>query len=260
MVPAFRPWDALLPLHRVWWAAFGVPLLALLQAIVGFLGMWPVTLAIGPFGLAVIAMTVLVRFVLLPLTGYQVRASLRSRREAEALHQRLAPKVTALRRRYRRRPDELRRALSELLNEEGSSPLAGVTGAVRAGLLPALIQAPLLIAFYWAVLGFAQAGGDLHFLWVANLAIPDPLLLPLAAGITTYLVLRLTTAAQAPPLIEDEQSVATRRTLAVLYPLCLVVTAHFAPAALVLYWVAGNLVSAVQQWAINRFILRLRPV
>jgi YidC/Oxa1 family membrane protein insertase len=252
-----RPWDVLLPLHRSWWAVFGGPLLAVLQTLVGFLAAWPVTLAIGPFGLAVVVMTLLVRFVLLPLAAYQLRASLRSRREAEALNRRLAPRAAALRRRYRRRPAELRRALSELLREEGAHPLTALGAALRSGLLPALVQMPLLVAFYWAVLSFAHAGGDLHFLWVANLAIPDPLLLPTLAGLTTYLVWRLATAAQPPSIADDEQSNATRRTLALLYPLGLAISAHFAPAALVLYWVTGNLVSAAQQWAINRFVLRL---
>jgi len=257
LVSAPRPWDAFLPLHRAWWAVFGVPILALLQALVGFLATWPVTLAIGPFGLAVIAMTLLVRCVLLPLSVYQVRASLRSRREAQALHQRLAPRVAALRRRYRRRPAELQRALTELLREEGASPLGGIAGGLRASLLPAVVQTPLLIAFYWAVLGLAHAGGNLHFLWVANLAVPDPLLLPVVAGLTTYLVSRLTTAAQPPSPLTDEQSGAASRTVTLLYPLGLAISAHFAPAALVLYWVTGNLLSAAQQWAINRFVLRL---
>jgi YidC/Oxa1 family membrane protein insertase len=257
LASGFRPWDAFLPLKSAWWGLFGVPLLAVLHALVAYLAAWPVSLAIGPFGLAVVLMTLLVRFALLPLTAYQVRASLRSRRASEALHRRLAPKVAVLRRRYRRRPDELQRALAELLRAEGANPLSGVAGGLRAGLLPALAQAPLLFAFYWAVLGFAQAGGDLHFLWVASLAAPDALLLPLLAGLTTYAVSRLAMAGQPPSLLEDERTAATRRALALLYPLGLVVSAHFAPAALVLYWVTNNVFGAAQQWVVNRYVLRL---
>ena len=65
------------------------------------------------------------------------------------------------------------------------------------------------------------------------------------------------TAAQPPSPLTDEQSGAASRTVTLLYPLGLAISAHFAPAALVLYWVTGNLLSAAQQWAINRFVLRL---
>src|SRR5438309_1347681 len=57
------PWDVFLPIHGAWWAVFGVPLMALLHWLVGFLAMFPITMAIGPFGLAVMAMTLLVRLV-----------------------------------------------------------------------------------------------------------------------------------------------------------------------------------------------------
>jgi len=250
--------NPLLPLRSTWWAVLGVPLLAVLHGLAGFMAAWPVTLAIGPFGLAVIVMTLVVRIVLLPLTAYQVRGSLLARQQAEGLRRRLAPRVAALRRRYRRRPAELQTALLKLMREEGASPLSGLASALRSGLLPLLVQTPLLIAFYQAVLSLARAGGDLHFLWVPSLATPDAILLPVLTGLTTYVVSRLALAAQPPSLLDDEQAAGARSTLSVLYPLGLAVSAHFAPAALVLYWVTGNLISAAQQWAINRFVLRLR--
>jgi YidC/Oxa1 family membrane protein insertase len=254
--PALAAWDVLLPLQRAWWALFGVPLLAVLHWMAGGLALFPVTLAIGPFGLAVIALTVLVRLVLLPMTAYQVRASLAGRRDAIVLRRRLAPAVAALRRRHRRRPEEFQRAIQALLREHGVDPLGGQGRTLRAGLLTAAVQAPLLIALYWVILAFAHGGGDLHFLWLANLAVPDPLLLPVVAGLTTYLVSRLATAAQAPPVVDNEQAATVGRLSAVVYPLVLAVSAHFAPAALVLYWVTGNLFAAGQQWLVNRAFVR----
>lgn len=254
--PALAAWDVFLPLDRAWWALFGVPLLAVVHWLVGWLALSPITLAIGPFGLAVIAMTVMVRFVLLPLTAYQLSASLRARHEAIALRRRLAPAITSLRRRHRRRPAEFHQALQALLKEQGVGPLGGQGGALSAGVLTAAVQAPLLIAFYSVILTFARSGPDLHFLWLANLAVPDPLLLPVLAGLSTYLLSRLAAAVQAPPLVDDERAAATRRISAALYPLTVVVSAHFAPAALVLYWLTANLVAAGQQWVVNRLFLR----
>src|SRR2546426_10549148 len=82
-------WDAFRPLHSAWWALFGVPMLAILHGLVQLLAAWPITLALGPFGLAVIVMTVLVRIVMLPLAGWQVRSSLLGRRRAADIQARL---------------------------------------------------------------------------------------------------------------------------------------------------------------------------
>jgi YidC/Oxa1 family membrane protein insertase len=254
--PVLAAWDILLPVKQTWWALFGIPLLAVMHWLVGALAAYPVTLAIGPFGLAVIAMTLMVRLVILPLTAYQIRASLRARRDALALRERLGPAIAALRRRHHRRPDEFKRALAALLQEHGAGPLGGQGGALRAGLLTAAVQAPLLIAFYSVITTFAHSGHGLHFLWLANLAVPDPLLLPVLAGLSTLLVSRLAATAQVPPLAEDEQTASARRFSTLLYPLGLAVAAHFAPAALVLYWLTGSLAAAGQQWVVNRVFLR----
>jgi len=255
LAPALGALDVFLPVQAAWWALFGVPLLAVLHWSVGFLASFSITLAIGPFGLGIIATTVLVRVVLLPLTAYQVRASLRARREAAVLQRRLGPAVARLRRRYRGRPLEFQQALLDLKRREGIDPLAGAGGALKAGLLPWLVQLPLLVALYQVILTFAHAGHDLHFLWIANLALPDPVLLPVLAGLATFLLTRLTNAARPPALGEDEQAAAANRTLALISPLGLVVAAHFAPAALALYWLTGSLVGAAQQWAVNRLVL-----
>ena len=253
--PLLGAFDAFLPIHAAWWALFGVPLLAILHGAVGFLAMFPVTLAVGPFGLAIVATTLLVRIVLLPLAAYQVRATLRARREAAAVQERLGPAIAKLRRRYRGRPLELQQAVLDLKRREGIDPLAGLGAGLRASLLPWLVQLPLLIALYQVILTFAHSGPDLHFLWIANLALPDPVLLPVLAGLATFLLTRLTYAARPPALEEDEQSAAAGRTFALLSPIGLVVAGHFAPAALALYWLTGSLTGAAQQWAINRFVL-----
>jgi YidC/Oxa1 family membrane protein insertase len=258
LAPALNVLDVFLPVHAVWWALFGLPLVAIMHWVVGFLALFPVTLAIGPFGLAVIATTILVRLVLLPLSAYQVRVSLRARREAAAAQARLAPAIARLKKRHRGRPLEYQKALLELQRREGVDPLAGAGAALRGSLLPTLVQAPVLIALYSVILTFAHSGHDLHFLWVASLAVPDPIVLPVLAGLATLLLTRLTNAAQ-PPTPEDDEQAAARRVTALLTPIGLAVAAHFAVAALVLYWATGSLVGAAQQWVINRYVLSRSP-
>ncbi|OAN32082.1 hypothetical protein A4X17_16820 [Plantibacter sp. H53] len=82
--------------------------------------------------LAVVVLTVLVRLLLLPVGVSQVRA--------ERTRRRLAPELAALRKRYAGRPEELNRALVELYQRHGTSPVAGC--------LPLLAQAPVVSAVY----------------------------------------------------------------------------------------------------------------
>jgi YidC/Oxa1 family membrane protein insertase len=253
-------WDVFRPLHSAWWALFGVPLLAILHGLVQLLAAWPITLSLGPFGLAVIVMTVLVRVVMLPLAGWQVRSSLLARRRAADIQVRLGPEIARLRRRHRRDPRAFQRELTDLLTKHGISPLATLAPGLGSGLVTGLVQMPVLIAFYQVILALAHGGGlDLHFLWIGSLAVPDPLLLPLLAGVATFAVSRLAAAVPAPAPLQDEraaeQARATQRTTALVYPVVIALAGHFAPAALVLYWITGNAFAAGQQLVVNRILL-----
>jgi YidC/Oxa1 family membrane protein insertase len=91
---------------------------------------------------AIVLLTLLVRTALLPMS----LASARGQR-ARA---RLAPRVTALRERYARDPERLRRAVAELHAREKVSPLAGC--------LPGLLQLPVFLLLYRLFSTPGQAG------------------------------------------------------------------------------------------------------
>ncbi|MDF3297702.1 membrane protein insertase YidC [Streptomyces tropicalis] len=92
---------------------------------------------------AIVLFTALVRLLVHPLS----RAAARGQRAREALR----PRVAELRRRHRRDPERLRRALLELHAEENVSPLSGV--------LPSLLQLPAFFVLYRLFSG-AAGGGD----------------------------------------------------------------------------------------------------
>lgn len=81
---------------------------------------------------AIIALTVAIRLVLLPLGYAQVRGE-----QARAA---LLPQVQKLRHKYRGNPERLHQELTALYRREGTSPLAGC--------LPALAQAPVFMMLY----------------------------------------------------------------------------------------------------------------
>lgn len=78
--------------------------------------------------LAVVAVTVLVRAMLIPVGVSQAKA--------EQTRARLAPKLRELQRRHGRHPERLRRETFELYRRENASPFAGC--------LPMLVQAPIV--------------------------------------------------------------------------------------------------------------------
>ncbi|MBD0669815.1 YidC/Oxa1 family membrane protein insertase [Streptomyces sp. CBMA156] len=85
-----------------------------------------------PTALAIVLFTVAVRLALHPLA----RAAARG----EKARARLAPKVAALQKKYRDRPERLREALAEMYRKEQASPFAGC--------LPMLVQVPFFSVMY----------------------------------------------------------------------------------------------------------------
>jgi YidC/Oxa1 family membrane protein insertase len=93
-------------------------------------------------GLAIILFTIAIRLVLLPLSLAQVRS--------QKAQMALQPELKALQRKYKGDREGLARAQMALYRERGVNPAAGC--------LPLLVQMPILIAMYWAMLNLSTIG------------------------------------------------------------------------------------------------------
>ncbi|GAA4670377.1 YidC/Oxa1 family membrane protein insertase [Frondihabitans cladoniiphilus] len=102
---------------------------------------------------AIVALTLAVRLVLLPVAVSQVRA--------EVARRRLAPQVAAIRKRYAKDAPTATRKLQELYTAEHVSPLAGI--------LPTLLQVPVLSGVY-ALFAHATIAGHANLLLTQTLA------------------------------------------------------------------------------------------
>jgi YidC/Oxa1 family membrane protein insertase len=105
---------------------------------------------------AIVAFTVAVRLVLLPLSYYALRG--------ERARARLQPRVQELQRRYARQPERLQRELPALYRAEGTSMLAGC--------LPLLLQIPAFSLMYRLFVSHSVAGGPNTLLAHSLLAAP----------------------------------------------------------------------------------------
>jgi YidC/Oxa1 family membrane protein insertase len=189
------------------------------------------------FGWAIILVTAIINFLLLPLKF----TSLRSARRMQALQ----PKIQAINAKYKdvgmRDPkkQEQNQEVMALYKENGVNPVGGC--------LPMLVQLPFFYAFY-RVLNIAIELRGAPWLWVTDLSRPESLpihLLPIILVATQFLMQRMTPAAGVDP---------NQQKMMMFMPLIFGFMFYYASAGLVLYWLTGNVVGILQQLVINRFM------
>ncbi|MDC7952460.1 membrane protein insertase YidC [Liquorilactobacillus mali] len=183
------------------------------------------------YGLGIILFTIIIRVILLPLMFYQMK-SMRKTTE-------LQPQLKALQSKYSTKDMEtqnkLRAEQQKLYAEAGVNPVAGC--------LPMVIQMPILIALYQAILR-SEVLKSGTFLWM-KLGDKDPyFVLPILAAIFTFLTSKLSMMSQP-----EQNGMTTAMTYGM--PIFILITAISLPSALSLYWVIGNAFSAGQTLLIS---------
>ena len=107
------------------------------------------------------------------------------------------------------------------------------------GCLPILIQIPVFLAFYWALLESVEMRHAPFMLWLQDLSAPDPYyVLPVLMGLTQFLMTKLNPA----PMDEIQKKVM------MIMPFALTFLFMTFPQGLVLYWVVNNVLTMAQQW------------
>ena len=175
------------------------------------------------YGLALLLLTIIVRLLILPLSIKQYRSS----KQMQALQ----PEIQKLRDKYRDDPKKQQEELMKLFQKHGVNPMAGC--------LPILIQMPILIALYSAILH----NGNIYshsFLWM-QLGKPDPYyILPLLAALTTFLQQKIASSQMS--------SNPQLQALTYVFPFLVFAMSVSFASALPLYWFYGNLFTIVQTY------------
>ena len=174
------------PIWLLWWTVIGVPIHAVLKTILGFLGGNALAESIGPFGIAIVLLTIVIKLIISPIFQYQLTTS----RRVQAEQRRIAPQLAAVRKKYKKDPQKLNQETMALYKEHNINPLAQMSGC-----LPALIQSPILIALFYVIRDAHQTLPihDFKFLGIsldhtalqAGQFVPLAVLLPILAGLTT---------------------------------------------------------------------------
>jgi len=135
---------------------FGVPVDAAYHLVSGFTGLLTPVLGSAAAVAAIVAVTMAVRILLMPLNLRALRG--------QATTARLAPQMLALRQRYAKQPERLHREMSALYHREGTS--------MFAGLFPILLQWPFLSVMYLLFRSPVVAGKPNTLLAHALLGVP----------------------------------------------------------------------------------------
>lgn len=208
-----------------WFTFAAAPLFTLLMWLHSMFGNW---------GWAIIALTIIIRIVLYPLT-HKGMLSMQKMKD-------LAPRIKEIQTKYKGDPQRMNAAVMEMYRKHGANPLGGC--------LPLLLQIPVFFAIYRVLLNAVELQGAEWIFWIDDLSRMDPtFILPILMGASMYYQQKLTPNSFTDPLQQK-----------IFQFLPIIFTFFFItfPSGLVLYWFVNNLFSIAQQFAVNSHYERIK--
>ena len=183
----------------------------------------------GNYGFSIILLTVAINLALYPLTLQSIVQM--------AAMQRIQPKMQELQKKLKDEPQKMQKEIMELYKSEKVNPLGGC--------LPTLLKIPFFIGLFITLQGkefaalIAAPGANVSFLWIENLAKPDPIfILPVLIGLSTYFMQKTMPSAGG----NAQMQMMTYFMPAFLTFICL----KF-PTGVQIYWLISNLMAGLQQ-------------
>ena len=242
--------------------------------------------AIGPFGLAVVVTTLIIRALIFPIMGWNLRTQRRIQRE----QRQVAPQLNEIRKRYKGQTRKISEESQKVYAEHGISPFSSMSGCV-----PLLVQLPVLYGLYWGirdVIGFGTtvhfdalpSGFQRNFLWIQDVAktigqslgtatgkcsLTTPtcatdwgnlftqpsnlalLIFPILTGLAYFVQSKMTMQPMRSDMSDMERQMSSSMRMVVYFmPLMSLFFGFIWPQALTLYWMTAALVMVGQQYSL----------
>ncbi|MDR2783715.1 MAG: membrane protein insertase YidC, partial [Treponema sp.] len=202
------------------------------------------------YGVAIILLTLLVKVIMFPLTRKSSESTLRM--------QALSPKIKELQTKYKDNPQKLNQEMAEFYKKEGYNPMAGC--------LPMLIQIPIFFAMYNLFNTHFDLRGAMFIPgWIPDLSLPEAVFLFPNNFSLPFLGW---TAIRALPFIyvasqllygkitqTPGQAGGTQMKI-MMYgmPIIFFFILYDVPSGLLIYWIMSNVLTLIQQLAINKYL------
>lgn len=207
---------------------------------IGLLLQWIYDL-VGSYGLAIIILTVIVKGCLYPLYAMQTKSTIGMAS--------IQPQVQAIQRKYANDPDTMNAKIQELYKEEDVHPAAGC--------VPMLIQMPIIFGLFNLLRHPVQFMGTednvlfaIHeaFWYLPDLTQPDKWILPIAAGIATFISFTMSTKLNATPDATGGTMASTGSMMKVMkyfFPIMIIWMARTYPSGLAIYWFLSQIIQII---------------
>ncbi len=212
-------------------------------------------------GVVVIVFTIIIKFILLPLSIKASRAQL----EMKSIEKDLQ----VIKEKYKDNKEEQSRQTIEYYKEKGINPFTGI--------FILIIQLPIIIGLYRVFLKSGLPSIDQALLYpfiVAPVAVnmvflglidisQKSIILALLAGITTYIQINVSTGAttkQEGGGMSQDIASAMALQMKYFFPILVVFIAYSISAAVALYWITSNLFALVQELYIKKKYHRTPPL
>lgn len=188
---------------------------------------------IGNYGLALLVFTILIKGVMYPLYAKQIKTTMNMSK--------MQPKIKEIQQKYAKDKALMNQKMAELYKEEG--------GSMYGGCLPMLIQMIVIMGLFALLRNpMNNISSDkmlfaIHesFLWIPDLAQPDKWVLPIIAGIATFLATYFSQTNQMSGPNADQMKMMTKM-MKYVFPVMILLMARSYPAGLALYWSLNQII------------------
>ncbi|MDD6191195.1 MAG: YidC/Oxa1 family membrane protein insertase [Firmicutes bacterium] len=189
---------------------------------------------VGYYGISIIIFTVFVKLCLYPLYIKQTKST--------AAMSELQPKIKEIQNRYGNDQETMNIKLQELYKEEKFNPMGGC--------LPMLIQMPIIMGLFALLRNPIRyiSKEDMifafhePFVWIKDLSQPDPWILPIVAGVATFIAFTMNRALQDSGNAATQQTGAMMKMMQYVFPIMILWMAKSFPSGLALYWAVSQII------------------
>ncbi|HRG30798.1 MAG TPA: membrane protein insertase YidC [Trichococcus flocculiformis] len=194
----------------------------------------------GNYGLAIIAITIIVRLAIMPLNFSQIKKTMVQQEKMKYIKPELED--IQFRQKNAQSPEEKAAVSQEMMALYKENNIS-MTGGV--GCLPILIQMPIFTAMYQAV-NLTPEISQSTFLGI-NLGVSSPLLAILAG--VAYVIQGYVSTIGMP-----QETKSQMKSMMLMNPIMILMFSWSSPAGLALYWLAGGIFAAAQTALQNHMI------
>jgi YidC/Oxa1 family membrane protein insertase len=201
------------------------------------------------WGIAIIALSVVIRAVTFPVTRYGIKQQ-KIFKEQQA---QLKPLIDEIKKKYKDDADQRNEETIKLYREHNISPFASFKGCLWL-----LVQLPIFIALYQILSRSYEISGA-SFLWIRDLSLPEMLFplgvtLPVMGGYFNLLPILMGGVQLVQGYMMNQSGASKGQGNKVIYvlPITMMILFYSFASGLLLYWTTTNICQIFEQWVATK--------